>query len=102
LRLFSALPLFFGAQSQRLKVLDELSLGLEVSGGCGIEFLDLQEHWRPLGSFFINQILGELNYMIVLFFISTNCTEILVNIRTGRLYAEVETWFIFLATFTDR
>jgi hypothetical protein len=72
LRLFSALPLFFGAQSQILKVLYKLTMGLEVSGCCAIELLDLQEHWRPLGSFFINQILSEFKGMIMLFFISTN------------------------------
>ena len=77
-------------------------MGLEVSGGCAIELLDLEEHWRPLSSFFINQILGELKGMIVLFFISTNCAEILVSIRTIRFNAEAETWLIFLATFTDR
>jgi hypothetical protein len=102
LRLVSPLPLFFGNQSQRLKILDELTVGLKVSGGCAKEFLDLQEHYRPLSSFFINQILSEFKGMIVLFFISTNCAEILISIRTGRLYAEVETWLIFFATFTDR
>ena len=83
-------------------MLDKLSMGFEVSGGSAIELLDLQEHWRPLSSFFINQILSELNCMIVFFFTSTNCAEILISIRTGRLYAEVETWLIFLATITDR
>ena len=83
-------------------MLDKLSMGFEVSGGCAIELLDLQEHWRPLSSFFINQILSELEGMIVLFFISTNCAEILVSIRTIRFNAEAESWFIFLATFTDR
>ena len=102
MRWVSPLPLFFGTRSQSLKVLDKLSMGLEVSGGCAIEFLDLQEHWRPLGSFFINQILSELLCMIVLFFIIAICAEIFVSIRTGRLYAEIETWLIFLATFTDR
>jgi hypothetical protein len=67
----SFLPLFFGPCSQRLKMFDKLSMGLEVSGGCAIEFLDLEEHWRPLGSFFIDQIRGEFSRMIVNFFTST-------------------------------
>jgi hypothetical protein len=83
-------------------MLDKLSMGLEVSGGCAIEFLDLEEHWRPLGSFFINQILGELNCMIVIFFISTCCAVKLVSIRTSKFNAEAKAWLIFLATFADR
>jgi hypothetical protein len=102
LRWVYLLPLLFGTLSQRLKMLDKLSMGFEVSGGFAIELLDLQEHWRPLSSFFINQILGELNCMIMFFFTSTTCAEILVSIRTIRFNAEAETWLVFLATFADR
>ena len=65
----SPLPLLLRADSQRLEILDELSMGLELLSGCAIELLDLEEHRRPLLCLFGNQILSILCHMIVLFLI---------------------------------
>ena len=65
----SPLPLLLRKDSQRLEILDELSMGQELLRGCAIELLDLEEHRRPLLCLFGNQILGILCHMIVLFLI---------------------------------
>ena len=57
----SPLPLLLRTDSQRLEILDELSMGLELLSGCAIELLDLEEHRRPLGSLIVNQSLRELS-----------------------------------------
>jgi hypothetical protein len=63
------LPLLLSTDSQRLEILDELSMGLELLSGCAIELLDLEEDRRPLLCLFGNQILSILRHMIVLFLI---------------------------------
>jgi hypothetical protein len=64
----SSLPLLLRTDSQRLEILDELSMGLELLRGCAIELLDLEEHRRPLLCLFGNQILSILCHVVVLFF----------------------------------
>ena len=63
----SPLPLLLRGDGQRLEILDELSMGLELLCGCAIELLDLEEHRRPLLCLFGNQILCVLHNVIVLF-----------------------------------
>ena len=63
----SPLPLLLRGDGQRLEILDELSMGLELLSGYAIELLDLEEHRRPLLCLFGNQILCILHNVIVLF-----------------------------------
>jgi hypothetical protein len=67
----SPLPLLLRADSQRLEILDELSVGLELLSGCAIELLDLEEHRRPLLCLFGNKILCVLCHVVMLFFSHT-------------------------------
>jgi hypothetical protein len=57
----SPLPLLLPTDSQRLEILDELSMGLELLSGCAIELLDLEEHRRPLRSLIVNQSLRKFS-----------------------------------------
>ena len=83
------LPLLLRADSQRLEILDELSMGLELLCGCAIKLLDLEEYRRPLLCLFCNQILRELDKMIMLIFNSALGTVVHFGIRATRLYAKV-------------
>ena len=98
----SLLPLLLRADSQRLEILDELSMGLELLSGCAIELLDLEEHRRPLLCFFGNQILGILYNVVVLFLCHTHGAKVLVVIRTSWLNAEVQSGLFLLATLAFR
>ena len=61
------LPLLLRTDSQRLEILDELSMRLEFLSGCAIELLDLEQYRMPLGCLFCNQFLSILNHVVVLF-----------------------------------
>ena len=67
----SPLPLLLRGDGQRLEILDELSMGLELLSGYAIELLDLEEHRRPLSYLFCYQFLSILYHVVVLFF---SCT----------------------------
>ena len=85
----SPLSLLLRFGSQRLEILDELSMGLELLCGCAIELLDLEEHRRPLLCLFSSQILRKLDKMIMLIFNSALGTVVHLGIRAARLYAKV-------------
>ena len=96
------LPLLLSTDSQRLEILDELSMGLELLSGCAIELLDLEEHRRPLLCLFGNQILCILCHVVVLFLSHTKRAKVLVIVWTRSFNAEVQSGLILLATFAFR
>ena len=96
------LLLLLRTDSQRLEILDELSMGLELLSCCATELLDLEEHRRPLLCLFGNQVLSDLWHVVVLFLIDALRTKVLVFVRTGRLDAEVQSGLFVLATLAFR